>query len=164
MWAAYDEIFGDQPDIATWRANMWDRHVARDGFRLATAVEDGRVLGFAYGYTGERGQWWPDAIAAVWPEELVAEWLGGHFELVSVGVVSAARGHGLGRRLLSTLCDGLPHERWLLMATADESDPARALYASLGWEVVGPGLSDESVVLGRRNEHWSAHPRTAPDT
>ena len=77
-------------------------------------------------------------------------WLGGHFELVSIGVAEEVRGRGLGRELLGVLTSGLPHERLLLMATADESDPARRLYATDGWAVVGPGLSPEQVVLGKR--------------
>jgi hypothetical protein len=35
---------------------------------------------------------------------------------------------------------GLPHERWVLMASTDVDDPARHLYARAGWEVIGPGL------------------------
>ena len=65
----YDAVFGDQPDLATWRAEVWDRHAARAGFRLVLAREDGRLVGFAYGYTGERGQWWTDRAAEALPPE-----------------------------------------------------------------------------------------------
>ena len=34
--------------------------------------------------------------------------------------------------------------------TADAEDPARHLYASEGWQVIGPGLRDEQVIMGRR--------------
>jgi hypothetical protein len=36
------------------------------------------------------------------------------------------------------------------MTTADADDPARHLYARAGWEVVGPGLRDDQVVMARR--------------
>ena len=36
------------------------------------------------------------------------------------------------------------------MTTADADDPARRLYARAGWEVIGPGLRDGQVVMGRR--------------
>ena len=65
LWPVYDAVFGDQVDERTWRSQVWDRHAARAGFLLARAyVEspDGgpQLVGFGYGYTGERGQWWTD--------------------------------------------------------------------------------------------------------
>jgi hypothetical protein len=35
------------------------------------------------------------------------------------------------------------------MTTADAADPARHLYAQAGWQVVGPGLRDDQVIMGR---------------
>ena len=147
LYAAYDAIFGDQPDLATWRADVWDRHAARPGFRLARAREDGRLVGFAYGYTGEHGQWWTDRASQTLPSDVAAAWLGGHFELVSIGVLATARGARVGATLLSELTADLPHERWTLMTTADSEDPARRLYASHGWLVLGDGLQPEQVVM-----------------
>ena len=150
LWPVYDAVFADQPDLATWRAEVWDRHVARAGFRLARARVDGRVLGFGYGYTGEAGQWWTDHLAPRLGPAVAAEWLGGHFELVSIGVLAEGRRRGLGTGLLRALTDGLPHERWVLTTSADADDPARHLYAREGWQVIGPGLRDDQVTLGRR--------------
>ncbi|WP_426245345.1 GNAT family N-acetyltransferase [Nocardioides sp. LHG3406-4] len=150
LWPVYDAVLGDQPDLDTWRASVWDRHVAREGFRLARASSTGDLVGFAYGYTGERGQWWSDRAVEVLPDDVAAEWIGGHFEVVSIGVLAAARGRGLGQRLMTALTAGLPHERLVLMTTADAADPARRLYARLGWEVLGPGLRDDQVIMGRR--------------
>ena len=150
VFEVYDAAFGDQPDYAAWRRGIWDRHAARDGFRLARAHDGERLVGFAYGYTGEHGQWWTDQAAALLDVEVAEEWLGGHFELVSIGVLDAVRGQGVGRALLTGLTEGLPQERWVLMTTADASDPARHLYARAGWEVIGPGLRDGQVVMGRR--------------
>lgn len=150
LWAAYDVVFGDQPDEVTWRAEVWDRHRVRDGFRVATAADDaGAVVGFAYGYTGEHGQWWTDQVARTLPADVASTWLGGHFELVSIGVVPSARGRGLGRTLMRVLTTDLPHERWLLMTTDDADDPARRLYAAEGWTVLGRGVGEHTVVMGR---------------
>ncbi len=150
VFEVYDAVFGDQPDRAGWRSGVWDRHVARTGFRLARAHDDDRLVGFAYGYTGERGQWWTDQAERVLDPDVAAEWLGGHFELVTIGVLGEARGRGIGRDLLARLCDGLEQEHWVLMTTADADDPARHLYAHGGWQVLGPGLLDGQVVMGRR--------------
>jgi hypothetical protein len=37
------------------------------------------------------------------------------------------------------------------MTTADADDPTRRLYARAGWEVIGPGLRDGQVVMGKRS-------------
>ncbi|MBA3782141.1 MAG: GNAT family N-acetyltransferase [Nocardioides sp.] len=149
LWPVYDAVFGDQPDLGTWRSAVWDRHVTRPGFRLARAHHSSDLVGFAYGYTGERGQWWSDRAVDALPPDVADEWIGGHFELVSIGVLPAARGGGLGARLMTELTTGLPHERRVLMTTADAADPARRLYASHGWVVIGPGLRDDQVIMGR---------------
>lgn len=150
LWPVYDAVFGDQPDEQTWRAGAWDRHAARDGFRLARAFDGASVVGFAYGYTGERGQWWTDHAAAVLEPEVAASWLGGHFELVSLGVLAASRQNGIGRGLLRVLQDAATHERMVLQTAADPDDPARRLYGSEGWQVLGPGVGAATVVMGRR--------------
>ena len=151
LWPVYAEVFDDTRDLAEWRAGVWDRHSARAGFRLARLREAGKLMGFAYGLTGERGQWWTDRVTAIWPTELTATWLGGHFELVSLGVREAARGRGAGGLLLDAVTADLPHDRWLLMTTTEAEDPARRLYASRGWTPVGRGLTEQQVILGRRS-------------
>ena len=116
-------------------------HGARRVPAGARAYDGERLVGFGYGYTGERGQWWTDQAAERARRGGGRHWLGGHFELVSIGVLADSRGSGVGRALLDRLTDGLPHERWVLMTTADADDPARHLYARAGWEVIGPGLA-----------------------
>ena len=150
VFGVYDAVFGDQPDYEAWRGGVWDRHTARAGFRLARAHVDGRLVGFGYGYTGEPGQWWTDQAAEMLEPEVAEAWLGGHFELVTIGVLEEARGKHVGRTLLDRLTDGLPQARWVLMTTGDADDPARHLYARAGWQVIGPGLRDGQVVMGRR--------------
>jgi ribosomal protein S18 acetylase RimI-like enzyme len=150
LWPLYDEVFGESSTFEDWREGVWRVHAARDGFRLVRAYLDGSLVGFAYGYTGEPGQWWTDEAAKVLVPEVAADWLGGHFELVSIGVLPAARQLGIGRELLRQITDGLPHDRMLLMTSSDAVDPARGLYASAGWVVIGPGIGKGTVIMGRR--------------
>jgi ribosomal protein S18 acetylase RimI-like enzyme len=150
LWSVYESVFGDYSDYETWRSAVWDKHSVRDGFRLARAYDADALVGFAYGYTGERGQWWTDNVLTVLDPGVAQSWVGGHFELVSIGVLPAARCGGVGRGLMRNLLGGLPHERLLLMTSADPHDPARRLYASEGWDVLGPGIGDETVIMGRR--------------
>lgn len=150
VWAAYQAVFRDYPSVREWREAVWDKHRQRSGFRLALAYDGDAVVGLAYGYTGEPGQWWTDNARTVLAPEVADAWLGGHFEVVSVGVIESARGAGVGRELMHTLLDGLEHDRLLLMTTADETDPARRLYASEGWHVIGPGIGEDTVIMGKR--------------
>jgi GNAT superfamily N-acetyltransferase len=151
IWPVYHSVFADQPTIQAWRNAAWDRHRVRDGFRLARAYDGDTLVGFAYGYTGESGQWWTDHAREVLPPPVADAWLGGHFELVSLGVVEGARRAGIGRGLLNTITDGLEHDRLLLMTTSDDADPARRLYASDGWRVIGPGIGEATVIMGKRS-------------
>ncbi len=112
-------------------------------------------MGFGYGYTGERGQWWTDQAAEVLAPDVAEVWLGGHFELVSIGVLEDERGRGLGLEYLDARGHDrwfdLQNPRWLLMTSADADDPARHLYASEGWQVIGPGPDRSGqVTMGRR--------------
>lgn len=149
LWPLYRRVFDDFDDLVEWRNQVWERHAAREGFRLALARIGGRLVGFAYGYTGAHGQWWTDNAAQVLHQAVAADWLGGHFEVVSVGVDEAARGAGIGRQLLAALTDGLDQRRWLLMTSADPDDPARRLYRAAGWAVIGPGVGVDTVIMGR---------------
>ena len=149
LWPVYDAVFADQTDVDTWRSRTWAPHSQREGFRLARAYEGNTLVGFAYGYTGERGQWWTDRALQVLPDAVGGAWLGGHFELVSLGVLPAARSRGIGRALLRRLTADLPHDRRVLMATADAADPARRLYESEDWHPIGPGVGPDQVILAK---------------
>jgi len=132
VFEVYDAVFGDQPDYTTWRSEVWDRHRVRGGFHLARAYEGERLVGFGYGYTGERGQWWTDTCAAAVPADVDQGWFGGHFEVVTLAVPPSAQGHGHGAALMDHLLLGLPHDRALLSTYAADR-PAPRHYARLGW-------------------------------
>lgn len=151
VWPVYEAVFGDFPNYDAWRDGMWNRHRAREGFRLARALDGDDLVAVAWGYTGQDGQWRTDQARRVLAPEVADLWLGGHFELVSIGVVERGRGSGVGSSLLQALLAGLPHERLLLMTTSDDTDSARRLYASAGWRVIGPGIGQGSVIMGRQN-------------
>jgi ribosomal protein S18 acetylase RimI-like enzyme len=156
VWPVYESVFGDYSTFETWRECVWDKHRTREGFRLARAFNGDALVGFGYGYTGQRGQWWTDNVDKVLEPDVADAWLGGHFELVNLAVLEDARGAGIGRALMRSLTDGLQHERLLLMTTSDESDPARRLYSSEGWRVIGRGIGDATVVMGKRTNETTA--------
>ena len=106
VFEVYAVVFGADGGFEAWRESPWERHRARTGFRLATARDGGRLVGFGWGCTGHRGEYWPDLVAEALPG--LDGWVGGHFELVELAVLEVCRGRGAGRRLLDVLLDGLP--------------------------------------------------------
>lgn len=147
IWPCYDEVFGDFPDFETWRTDMFARHATRDGYRLVVATSGTHVAGFAWGYIGERGQYWADLAANSLPEPVAGEWVGGHFEFVTIGVAPKYRRRGLGRRLHDTLLAGA-RQKALLSTSDDLADPAVQLYLSSGWRKLG-NLGPGRQVMGR---------------
>ena len=149
VFGVYDAVFRDGAELTAWLDSPWGRHLARAGFRLATARESRRLIGFAWGYTGALGQHWSDLVADSLPRPVADTWLGGHFELVELAVLEEFRRRGVGGRLHDVLLDDLPHERALLSTTDDENDPAVRLYRARGWMSLGR-LTEGVQVLGRR--------------
>ena len=111
-------------------------HLDRPGFRaLVLPHPDGRLLGYAYGYTSAPGQWWHDQVAAHLDDAGRHRWLGDCFEVAYLGLLGEARGRGLGGRLLDQLLAGLPHRTSALtVATANEH--GQRLYRSRGYRVI----------------------------
>ena len=144
--AVYAEAFGAGPyfegeeEVRRFAEAALPRHLARRDFRMALAhsEEDGAVVGFAYGYTGEPGQWWHDWVWAQLTPAEAAEW-DGAFEIVELAVRPAAQGQGTGGRLHDALLAGLPH-RTALLSTRDADTPARHLYTRRGWTTLRAGL------------------------
>lgn len=141
----WNEVFGPLDDAEAWRTDVWDRHRARADFRLATAHDDDRLVGFGWGYTGQRGQYWSDLVL----DRLgltVADWVGGHFELVELAALAEVRGQGVGGRLHDTLLSDLPHRRALLGTTDDPRAPAVRLYTNRGWQRLGKQSPTDQVM------------------
>lgn len=147
VFAVYDTVFGDVPDETEWRSSTYDRHVAREGFRLVAALAGESLVGFAYGYVGERGQYWPDQVAEALGEDVAATWVGGHFEFVELAVLPAFRGRGLGAALHDVLLEDAPGDRAMLSTADIPDDPAVRLYASRGWRKLG-NLTPDVQVMG----------------
>lgn len=96
----------------------------------------GAVIAFAYGFHGDRGQWWHDLVRSALISRsgpgAATEWLDDSFEVAEVHVHPEYQRHGIGRRLLYRLTGGRD-ERTAVLSTMDTNSPARRLYRSLGF-------------------------------
>jgi ribosomal protein S18 acetylase RimI-like enzyme len=143
--AVYAAAMNPPDRTLSGREAIMDRHAAGPGFRGLTALVNGQIAGFTYGFHGENGQWWHDMVAAALAtrsrvgvstegsrDEAPCAWLDDSFEIAELHVLPAWQGRGIGRSLLLTLASGRP-ERTAVLSTADAPTRARRLYRGLGF-------------------------------
>lgn len=137
------------------RAVSARKHVSHDGFACRAALlEDGTLVGFGYGYTTKPGQWWHDLVRNALAADQARDWLHDAFELSELHVLPEWHGMGIGRRLLTSLAEGIPHAA-MLLSTPDQDTRAFRLYRSTGFvdlarNYLFPGDARPFAVLGAR--------------
>jgi ribosomal protein S18 acetylase RimI-like enzyme len=142
------------PDASRARVDeILPRHVARDGFRFLGAFAERRLLGFVYGYRGGPGQWWHDRVATALGPEGEQRWLArGHLEFTELHVRPEFRRRGIGGSLHDALLEDVDAPTAVL-STQTDNEPAIALYAGRGWQVIVPYLDFGSgrpfLIMGR---------------
>jgi ribosomal protein S18 acetylase RimI-like enzyme len=114
-------------------------HLDRRELRAVAALEDERLVGIAYGYVGEPGQWWHDQVGAAMTREQRRTWLRDAFEVCELHVRPEQQGHGVGRHLLDTLLSGTGTHAAVL-TTPDHETRARHFYRAGGWQDLVRGL------------------------
>ena len=126
------------------RRAIMEQHTSYPSFRaitvrasyLAGSVDAGRVVAFAYGFHGGRGQWWHDlvrsALTVAHGSREAEAWTADSFEIAEVHVHPDHQAHGIGRAMMLRLTAGRP-ERTSLLSTPDADTRARRLYHRLGF-------------------------------
>jgi ribosomal protein S18 acetylase RimI-like enzyme len=129
------------------RRLIMERHAGYGAFRAITAVqpspegpgaagETPSIIGFAYGFHGQGGQWWHDlvrqAVAGAHGRQAADDWLADSFEIAEVHVLPSHQGQGTGLGMMRHLAAGRP-ERTAVLSTRDANTPARRLYRGLGF-------------------------------
>ncbi|HEX6499327.1 MAG TPA: GNAT family N-acetyltransferase [Micromonosporaceae bacterium] len=155
--AVYGEAMGYHSDLMEARRGYMAGHVRRPGFRAVATVDDtGGLVGFGYGYTSARGQWWHDQVRSALRRDERKAWLTDCFELVELHVRPAAQGHGLGATQLRGLLGMAPGSRVLLSTPEADEQKSRAwrLYRRFGFVDVlryfqFPGDDRPFAILGR---------------
>ena len=149
MYAAAMEVpYG----VALTRRGILLSHLDRRDLCAVAALEGEQLVGVAYGYRGEAGQWWHDQVAAALSREQRKRWLKDAFEVCELHVLPDHQGIGLGRHLLDTLLAQVDAATAVL-TTPDHETRARSFYRAGGWQdlVVGmrfPGDPRSFAVLG----------------
>jgi GNAT superfamily N-acetyltransferase len=153
----YGQAMGYSPELLLSRRGYMASHIHRRDFRaVATLTDDGRLVGFGYGYRSEPGQWWHDQVRSAMRRDARGYWLADCFEVVELHVLPSAQGHGVGANQLRTLL-GLADAATVLLSTpeADEATSrAWRLYRRFGFvDVVRhflfPGDGRPFAILGR---------------
>jgi GNAT superfamily N-acetyltransferase len=130
----------DPARAADERRTFMQAHATRADLVLATVDDDRGLAGFCYGYRGEPGQYWHDAVVRALPTSDADRWFGSCREIAELHVRPDAQGHGLGRALLRAALDDAT-ERSAALSVLDAADsPARHLYAAEGFTAVLPGF------------------------
>ena len=100
----------------------------------AAGVPAHSVVGMAYGYRSQRGQWWRDAVARELSDDQIKRWLGDAYELVEIATHPDFQSRGVGALLVRTLLADRPEASCVLSTRTDSR--AHELYSRLGFEVV----------------------------
>ncbi|HUJ06180.1 MAG TPA: GNAT family N-acetyltransferase [Streptosporangiaceae bacterium] len=164
LLAIYASAMEADEALLPGRRELMRRHVEHPGFaalhvraRTPQPAGDGwPVVAFAYGFHGEPGQWWYDAVRGALSRAVgggrSAAWLGDCLEIAEVHVHSEYQRAGIGTSMLMALTSGRP-ERTALLSTPDRDTTARRLYRRLGFTdlLTGysfPGGSPPYAVMG----------------
>jgi ribosomal protein S18 acetylase RimI-like enzyme len=153
----YGLAMGYPSGLTATRRGYVAGHVHRPGFRaVATLDEQGALLGFGYGYTSLRGQWWHDRVREALRRDARKFWLGDCFEVVELHVRPSAQGAGLGARQLARLLSLGGGTTTLLSTPEADEQRSRAwrLYRRFGFVDVlrhfhFPGDERAFAILGR---------------
>ena len=135
MLAIYADAMDADAGLLPGRRELMRRHAGYPGFRALHALDvqdagrpGGQVLGFSYGFHGQPGQWWYDAVASVLSRllgaDLAGQWLADSLEVAEVHVRSDEQRRGLGTRMLTALT-ARRSERTAMLSTPDRDTTAR---------------------------------------
>lgn len=131
------------------------KHSSYVGFRgLVNLSNEGKVIGFSYGYTSLPGQFYHELLAKEFNSEEYHQWLQDCFEFVELAVQPSYRKRGLGKMLITKLLEAVDNKTTILTTQIDNNS-ARSLYESLNWKVLKepfyPSNSKQPyVIMGKK--------------
>ncbi|GAB3302376.1 GNAT family N-acetyltransferase [Epidermidibacterium keratini] len=140
IWAS---AMGYPSSLIATRASLIRQHLREPDLRAVTAHEsDGTLVGFAYGYRSQPGQWWHDEVHGLAERAgngVLLDWLADCHELCELHVRPHQQGRGIGRRLAEEFLATIPARR-VILSTPDSPTAAVSLYEALGMQLLAPGF------------------------
>lgn len=139
------------------RVRLATTQLSYPGITAFGAFERSTLVGFAYGYRIQAGQWWADEVERAMYEtgrKDADDWLSDAFELCEIHVTPGQQGRGTGRRLLHALTAAQPCPV-ILLSTPSGPTKAAGLYASEGYLALASrfrfaGDPRDFEILGKR--------------
>jgi GNAT superfamily N-acetyltransferase len=134
------------------RANFISRtssQAKKVGFELTSALSNGTLVGFSFGYTLSPGQWWSNSAPP--PQDVLEST---KFAVIELDVRESHRKQGVGGKLLEKLLEDRP-ENYATLAAIPGS-LAHGMYVRRGWYKVGlfptaPPMHAMLIPLNREN-------------
>jgi len=130
------------------------KHASYEGFKGLKAKDtNGKLIGFAYGYSSLPEQFYRGKIEAQLSETQTNNWLSDCFEFVELAVDPSYKRLGIASQLHDTLLDNIDHKTSILTTWVNNS-PAINLYKNKGWELIkvdAPVITKENpqVIMGK---------------
>ncbi|WP_312097207.1 GNAT family N-acetyltransferase [Niallia sp.] len=122
-----------------WNKSLKERlikHIAYEKFRGYIIIsEEGKLLGFAYGYKSLPGQYYHELLSKALNQKEYETWLKDCFEVVELAVHPLYRNKGYGKTLFNELLNDVDNKTAVL-TTQVNNKVARHLYQNLGWIVI----------------------------
>lgn len=144
--AIYRDAMNAAASTLPGRRDLMRRHSSYPEFRAVRVrtEPEGQVVGFAYGFRGEVGQWWFDAVWTALRRSAgpgaTRAWLSDCMEIAEVHVLPGFQRSGIGTSMLMALTRDRA-ERTAVLSTPDQETTARRLYRRLGFTDLLTGYS-----------------------
>lgn len=128
--------------------------LSRDGAVVRIQADGNDILGFLYGYTFQRGNWWPEMVGPAIEAAGYGHMMIDAFELVELAVRPHVQGRGIGSSLLRHQLNQQPETYTLLSTNADAGNRAITLYVRHGFKILVPDFQynsngDKAIIMGR---------------
>jgi GNAT superfamily N-acetyltransferase len=136
----YEDVYAEHLNDPFFSSDRyWERlqgYASRDGFAIALGAVKAEPVGYALGYTLSSGSGWWRALKANVDDAELREDGRRTFALTEIMVREPWRRQGYARQLHNGLLGKRKEERATLLVLP-ENTPAKAAYASWGWQKLG---------------------------
>lgn len=130
---------------------QFQRHARYPNYEGYVAVEDEQVVGYIYGYSSRKGQYYHDLMSS--HVTSAQPFLSDCMELAELGVHPNHRNKGIAKKLMETLLHRRK-EKYAILTVRKENRTAISFYEKSGWIVLTdrffPNVNDEYLIMGTR--------------